>query len=230
MPKGNSRKLRTSANATALSLGIVVVAMGGLAFASEPLYRIFCSVTGYGGTTQVAEAPVKTEGEPTSDQVITVQMDASVNSELSWKFKPLQRDVKLKPGEEVLAFYEATNNSDKPIVGTATFNVTPYKAGIYFNKIQCFCFTEQVLRPGETAQLPVTFFVDPEMLKDESTSDVRTITLSYTFFKSKDQAALKNLDTAAAGSHLESADKKNGFISRRSKLEMAGKITPLRIE
>lgn len=229
MSLGKSKKSRTNVNATAVSLGIVVMAMGGLAFASEPLYRIFCSVTGYGGTTQVAETVIKSD-DPSSEQMITVQLDGTVHSGLSWKFRPLQNEMKLKVGEEVLAFYEATNNTDKPIVGTATFNVTPHKAGVYFNKIQCFCFTEQVLRPGETAQLPVTFFVDPEMMKDKNTNDVRTITLSYTFFKSKDQSALKNADTASAGSHFEPTDKKNGNLGRRSKLEMAGKITPLRIE
>jgi cytochrome c oxidase assembly protein subunit 11 len=198
--------------ATAAALGVVVASMTGLAFASEPLYRIFCNATGYGGTTQVALAPSLSKAAAAGMQSVTVRFDATVNSQLGWRFRPLQSQVKVKLGEEKLAFFEATNMSKEPIVGTATFNVSPPKSGAYFNKIQCFCFTEQVLRPGETAQMPVTFFVDPEMFKDENTLDVKTITLSYTFFKATDQSALKKLNTAQM--HLPApglqADTSNG--------------------
>lgn len=189
-------RLAKGTRVTAAALGVVVATMGGLTFASEPLYRIFCSVTGYGGTTQIAKAAKGAQGVGASGEFMTVRFDATVNSRLGWRFRPLQREIKVRLGEENLAFFEATNVSGQPIVGTATFNVAPHKSGVYFNKIQCFCFTEQVLRPGETAQLPVTFFVDPEIFTDKTTSDVNTITLSYTFFKAKDQSALSRLKTA----------------------------------
>lgn len=186
----------TGTRATAAALGVLAVSMAGLAFASEPLYRVFCSVTGYGGTTQVAAAPKPADGMALTNETVIVRFDATVNSQLGWRFRPVQTQIKVRLGEEKLAFFEATNTSDEPIVGTATFNVAPHKSGAYFNKIQCFCFTEQVLKPGETAQMPVTFFVDPEMFKDENTADIKTITLSYTFFKAKDQSALAKLTTA----------------------------------
>ncbi len=171
-------------------LTVVAAGMLGLAFASEPLYRTFCQVTGYGGTTQKAE---KVPEEVVSANLITVKFDANVNRELPWRFHPLQREVTVHPGEETLAFYEATNMSDKPIVGSAVFNVSPFKAGSYFSKIACFCFTEQVLKPGETVQMPVSFFVDPEMTADPNTADVTTITLSYTFYPAEDQKAAQDL-------------------------------------
>lgn len=170
--------------ATALSLVLLVAGMTGLAFAAEPLYRTFCQITGFGGTTRTAEAAPG----GIADKVITVQFDANVNSQLPWRFRPVQSSVKLKPGQEALVFYEATNLSDEPIVGTAVFNVAPFKAGSYFNKIQCFCFTEQVLKPGESVVMPVTFFVDPDMAADANTADVSTITLSYTFYAADDQS------------------------------------------
>ena len=176
---------------TALGLFAVAVGMVGLAFASEPLYRIFCQVTGYGGTTQVADTLQPNEG--VLGRSVTVRFDANVNSKLPWQFKPVQREIEVRVGEQALAFFEATNGSNKPIVGTASFNVTPYKAAIHFNKIDCFCFTEQVLRPGQTVQMPVTFFVDPGLAKDKNASDVRTITLSYTFFQDEDQSSAKEL-------------------------------------
>ncbi len=181
--------------ATAAGLCLVVAGMGGLAFASEPLYRAFCQVTGYGGTTQVAG--VTLPSERISNQMVTVQFDANVNHNLPWRFKPVQREIKVRVGERVLAFYEATNVSDTPIVGTATYNVSPYKTATFFNKIDCFCFTEQILRPGQTVQMPVTFYVDPELIKDKFAGDTKVITLSYTFYASDDQSAIQEL--AAAG-------------------------------
>ncbi|NQV56910.1 MAG: cytochrome c oxidase assembly protein [Rhodospirillales bacterium] len=175
---------------TVLSLVAVVAGMGGLAFASQSLYQAFCAVTGFGGTTRVAQnmdkvAPV--------DQFVTVRFDANTNRGLPWKFRPVQREIKVRYGEQALAFFEATNFSDKAIVGTASFNVTPFKTATYFNKIQCFCFTEQVLRAGETQQMPVTFFVDPEILKDAYASKEKTITLSYTFFADENQSAAREV-------------------------------------
>jgi cytochrome c oxidase assembly protein subunit 11 len=174
---------RTARNRTVvlLSLG-VVAAMFGLVAASVPLYQLFCQVTGFGGTTQRAEAP----SAVVSDRTITVRFNADVNSRLPWRFHPEQRDLTLAIGESGLAFYQASNLSPRAITGTATFNVTPYKAGPYFNKIECFCFTEQTLQPGETVDMPVTFFIDPAILDDPNLADVHTITLSYTFFEAVD--------------------------------------------
>lgn len=169
----NRRKLGTASALVAL-----IFAMVGLTAASVPLYRLFCQVTGYGGTTQVA----KDAAPKTVDRPINVRFDASIGDELPWNFQPVQRQIEVPIGQETLAFYRAINNSDRPIVGSSTFNVTPHKAGAYFSKIDCFCFVEQVLQPGETVDMPVSFFVDPAILDDENTRDLKTITLSYTFF------------------------------------------------
>ena len=130
--------------------------------------------------------------------MITVRFDANVNKSLPWRFKPVQNKIKVRLGEQALAFYEATNVSDQPIVGTAVFNVAPFKVGEYFNKIECFCFTEQLLKPGQTLQMPVTFFVDPSIVEDRNSLDVRTITLSYTFFASEDQSEVQKIQTSQA--------------------------------
>lgn len=203
----DTRDLKSRNSKTAVILFSVVAGMIGLAFASDPLYRIFCKVTGYGGTTQVAGVPPETK---VIDQRVTVRFDANVNKTLPWRFKPVQNTIKVRLGEQAIAFYEATNLSDQPIVGTATFNVAPYKAGEYFNKIDCFCFTEQVLKPGQTVQMPVTFFVDPAIIKDRNTIDVKTITLSYTFFASGDQEKAKKLLTSRL-----SKEKLGGTLSSR---------------
>jgi cytochrome c oxidase assembly protein subunit 11 len=171
---------------TALSLLMVVVGMGCMAYASVPLYRLFCQATGFGGTTQRAEtAPAQI-----ADRIITVQFDATVG-DVPWEFEPVQREVAARVGETELIAYRAHNASRQGITGTATFNVTPSKAGQYFDKIQCFCFTEQTLQPGETAELPVSFFIDPAILQDHDLDDVDTITLSYTFFRAKNQPAAR---------------------------------------
>jgi len=172
--------------ATATVLFAVVGGMVALSFASVPLYRLFCQVTGYGGTPNteaVAPAP-----EAISTHVITVNFDANVNSALPWRFKPAQRSVDLRLGEEALAFYTAKNTSDAPVTGTASFNVTPYKAATYFSKIECFCFTEQTLKPGEEVSMPVSFYVDPAIRDDPNAREVTTITLSYTFYRADDEA------------------------------------------
>ncbi|WP_170384963.1 cytochrome c oxidase assembly protein [Ruegeria atlantica] len=157
----------------------VVVLMGSLAWAAVPFYDWFCRVTGFGGTTGVAEvAP-----EDILDQKVTVRFDASKAKDMAWEFKPVEREMEVRIGETGLAFYEAYNPTDRPIAGQASYNVAPYSAGGYFQKIACFCFEEQVLQPGERVQMPVTFFVDPEMVDDLEAKYVHTITLSYTFYE-----------------------------------------------
>ncbi len=174
---------------TAGVLAGVVVGMVGMAYASVPLYEIFCRVTGYGGTTQVATAGA----DRVLDRTMTVRFDSNVNPELQWSFKPAQRSMTLKVGETRLAFYQATNTGSETLVGTATFNVTPDKAGLYFDKIECFCFTEQVLRPGETVDMPVSFYLDPALADDRKMDGVTTITLSYTFFRAQDQSKARQI-------------------------------------
>lgn len=160
-------------------LSVVVAGMVGLSFAAVPLYQIFCNVTGYGGTTQrVAAADVPTQA---SKRTITVSFDTNVSRGIPWQFNPPKKVV-IHPGEEKLVFFTAENTSDRTITGTASFNVTPFKAGPYFSKVQCFCFTEQVLEPGQKQDMAVQFFVDPEILTDPNTRDVTNIVLSYTFY------------------------------------------------
>ena len=185
---GNRRKNR----AVAATLFTVAVAMVGLTFASVPLYRLFCQVTGFGGTPRVGAA---TEAGPVSEDTITVYFDANVNGSMPWRFRPDQRRMRVRAGETVLAFYKASNESGGPLTGTATFNVTPYKAAPYFSKVDCFCFTEQRLEAGQVAELPVSFFVDPAIFSDPDTREVRSITLSYTFFRAP---GTEEIDQASA--------------------------------
>lgn len=159
--------------------GFVFCAMVGLSFASVPLYQIFCQVTGYGGTTQRAE-----EGSDVIlDREIIVSFDANVAPGLDWDFKPKQRKVRVKLGQMVEIMYQATSTASQRSTGTAIFNVAPFEVGGYFNKIDCFCFTEQPLSAGESVDMPVVFFIDPELDKDENLKNVKEITLSYTFFE-----------------------------------------------
>ena len=165
---------------TAAIGALIAIAMVGLAFASVPLYRLFCQVTGFAGTTQRADAadlPTAPVGK-----IISVRFDANTNSALPWSFEPEEHVQRVAIGARDMAFYNAKNLSDKPVTGTATFNVTPAQAGQYFSKIQCFCFTEQTLKPGEEMRMPVVFFVDPRILDDPNASDISEITLSYTFY------------------------------------------------
>ncbi|MEX0316674.1 MAG: cytochrome c oxidase assembly protein [Ruegeria sp.] len=164
---------------TVIQLVGVVVLMGGLAWASVPFYDWFCRVTGFGGATGVAE-----QGSDTIlDKTIKVRFDASKERGMPWEFKPVEREMEMRIGETGLAFYEAYNPTDRPVAGQASYNVTPYSAGGFFEKIACFCFDEQVLQPGERVQMPVTFFVDPEIVEDREAKYVHTITLSYTFYE-----------------------------------------------
>ncbi|MDJ0920649.1 MAG: cytochrome c oxidase assembly protein [Henriciella sp.] len=162
----------------AISLTAITLGMLGLAFASKPLYDTFCRVTGFGGTTRVAEkAP-----ERVDDRRVDVRFDANV-ADVPLKFRPLQSSFPIQLGEHGLAFYEVTNSSNSDLEVIASYNVTPHKAGRFFNKLECFCFEERLIKAGETKKLPVVFFVDPEMTDVRNMGDVRTITLSYTFFQ-----------------------------------------------
>lgn len=176
-------KPRRKNTTTAVLLFSVAGGMVGLAFAAVPLYQLFCQVTGFGGTPKIeAAAPSPSQGAAPAAE-ITVRFDANVNPALPWRFAPEQRKIVVRAGEPAEINYLARNLSDRPTTGTATFNVTPYKAGEYFSKIQCFCFTEQRLGAGEEAVMGVRFFVDPEIFTDPNTRDVKVITLSYTFFR-----------------------------------------------
>jgi cytochrome c oxidase assembly protein subunit 11 len=161
---------------TALFLVLLVFGMTGLAFASVPLYRIFCQVTGFGGATvRAAEAPGAAGGR------IGMRFDANIDPALPWRFEPAERE-RVRLGERTIVHYTATNLTARPTTGRAIFNVTPVRAGAYFNKIECFCFTEQTLQPGESVKMPVVFFVDPKVREEEATRTIDEITLSYTFY------------------------------------------------
>jgi cytochrome c oxidase assembly protein subunit 11 len=162
---------------TALLAVVGVCSMTGLGFASVPLYRMFCEATGLNGTTQRGlAAPGASGGQ------VTVAFDSNTSPKLNWVFKPESPEERVALGAREMAFFTATNRSDKPVTGTAAFNVTPAHAGKYFAKIECFCFTEQTLKPGETVRMPVIFYVDPAIAKDPDAKDIATITLSYTFY------------------------------------------------
>ena len=178
----------------AWTLAAAVGGMLALAYAASPLYDMFCRATGFGGTPQIAQ-----EGErPVLSRTVNVRFDSNVDANLPWRFTPLEREVKVKLGEERLVHYRVTNLSQRPIVGTSTYNVTPETAGAWFNKLQCFCFTEQLLLPGQSMDMPVVFFVDPEMDKDRRYDNVRTVTLSYTFFEAKTERAKTLLGSVPA--------------------------------
>ena len=163
---------------------VLIMGMGVLSYASVPLYKLFCQVTGYGGTTQQVTSP----SSQILDRKIKIRFDANTKPTLDWNFQPVQTSIDISVGQNALAFYQAENTGKDPVVGTATFNVTPEKAGVYFNKIDCFCFVEQLLAPQEAVEMPVSFFIDPDIVNDPNLDDVTTITLSYTFFPSEDQS------------------------------------------
>ncbi len=164
---------------TVLRLSAVVVTMGALAWASVPFYDWFCRVTGFGGVTGVASSGSDT----ILDQTIKIRFDGSLDRDMPWKFKPMVREMELRIGETGLAFYEAYNPTDRPVAGSAAYNVTPYEAGGFFTKIDCFCFEEQILQPGQRVEMPVTFYVDPEIVTDRDAKYTHTITLGYTFYE-----------------------------------------------
>lgn len=179
---------------TLMYLVAVVIAMVGCSYAAVPLYRKFCQATGYGGTVRrretVEEKIARHEQDKmTTTRQIVVQFNADIADGMPWKFTPTQREVRVKPGQSTLAFFTAENLSSKPITGVSTYNVTPMKAGAYFNKIQCFCFEEQRLLPGEKIDMPVFFYIDPEFATDPKMDNVNNLILSYTFFKVEDEEA-----------------------------------------
>nr|WP_319247298.1 cytochrome c oxidase assembly protein [uncultured Celeribacter sp.] len=185
------------AQKTVLQLVGVVVVMGALAWASVPFYSWFCRVTGFGGTTDVATSG----SDVILDETIKIRFDANTDPDMPWDFKPVENTMELRIGETGLAFYEAHNPTDRVVAGTASYNVAPFEAGGFFTKIECFCFTEQVLQPGETVLMPVTFYVDPEITTDRDAKYVHRITLSYTFHETElpeDYAALENGTSAQA--------------------------------
>ena len=177
---GSTRSRRLSAIATVGVAGLML----GLSFAAVPLYRMFCAVTGYGGTTQRAHVAPAKPGE----RVMTVRFDSNVGGNLPWAFEPETKEITLRTGETKTVFYRVTNLTDHAISATAAYNVTPDQAGGYFDKLSCFCFSEQTLGPKESAEWPVVFFLDPALEKDEAMKGVEQITLSYTFFESKKPA------------------------------------------
>ncbi len=180
--QSNPRDVDTTKQRTnRLIAGVCLAFFGGMigmAYAAVPLYAMFCQITGYGGTTQRVEQ----YSDRILDREITVRFDANVSGGLPWDFQPVTRDVTMKIGETTLAHYKATNLFSTPAMGRATFNVTPQLAGAYFNKVECFCFTDTTLKPGETLDMPVVFYVDPDIVNVPELKDIRTITLSYTFF------------------------------------------------
>jgi cytochrome c oxidase assembly protein subunit 11 len=195
-------KARSSNRKVALTAASAALTMLGLGFASVPLYRIFCEATGYDGTTRrVDEAQAATIQD--SGHTLSIRFDANVERGMPWQFKPLQRTDTVSIGARDMALFWAKNNSDKPVTGTASFNVEPEQAARYFNKIQCFCFTEQVLKPGEEVRMPVLYYIDPAILDDPDNKDVQQITLSYTFHvtstKATSEGDAKALDRTQAG-------------------------------
>lgn len=174
-----SQDPRTDTHRTGIFLAALAVTMLGLAYASVPLYRLFCQKTGYGGTTQVALT--KAPGA-VGTKKITVRFNADQGKDLPWEFYPLQKEVQVIPGEQGFALYRSKNKASKPVSGMATYNVTPDKTGLYFSKIECFCFVRQTLQPGQEVDMPVLFYISPDILTDPATKDITTITLSYSFF------------------------------------------------
>ena len=164
---------------TIFYLVFLVLFMASASFLSVPFYNWFCKVTGYGGATNVAQK----ESDIISDKIISVRFDASLEKGLEWEVKPVQRNMTLNLGETGLAFYEAYNPTDKPIAAQASFNVVPFSVGNFFNKIECFCFTEQILKPGEKIKMPVSFYVDPDLINNLESKNVTSVTLSYTFYE-----------------------------------------------
>ena len=180
---GDKRRLRRDL-LVAASCGVFVAAMVGAAYASVPLYTWFCKTTGFGGTTQVAErAPDHVLG-----RTLSIRFDSNVTPGLPWKFAPEQSEIKVRIGEVATVNYKVVNQTAREITAMASYNVSPPQVGAYFNKINCFCFTQQTLKPGETREMTVVFYVDPEIAKDRDQNDLNTITLSYTFYRSRDQA------------------------------------------
>jgi cytochrome c oxidase assembly protein subunit 11 len=196
MRAGMSAQMRQN-KTLAIGLLAVVAGMTGLSFAAVPLYRLFCAVTGYGGTPKVG----LTAAPGAVAQTVTVRFNADTNPGLPWRFRPVQTEIRLPLGDEQVAFYTARNLEDTPVTGVAVYNVTPEKAGKYFHKTACFCFNQQTLAPGQEMQFPLSFWVDPALAADRDTADLHTITLSYTFFRSLGDAA-RSGEIEKSGAHV----------------------------
>lgn len=199
MAKARSKNAKTAIVLFSLAGGMV-----GLAFASAPLYKLFCQITGYGGTPKIV-SEIKVQP---SERTITVRFDANVNSALPWRFKPQQRQITVNGGVPTQISYLAKNLSGETMTGTSSFNVTPYKAAKYFSKIDCFCFTKQILAPGEEASLGVQFYVDPEIFTDLNTRELNTITLSYTFYRARGDAGVVKAKQVEAPARLTGQDRR----------------------
>ncbi|MEP9370917.1 cytochrome c oxidase assembly protein [Mesorhizobium sp. KR1-2] len=201
----NDQKTAKSNKVVAAVCLAFIGGMVGMSYAAVPLYSMFCKVTGYGGTTQRVEQ----YSDRVLDQKVTIRFDANTSGGLAWKFRPVARDMTIKIGETAQAHYTATNMSDKPTSGRATFNVTPDLAGAYFNKVECFCFTDTTLKPGETLDMPVVFYVDPDIVNVPELKDVKTITLSYTFFPIEGQ---KPVASTPKAENLKTNDNTEGNL------------------
>ncbi|MTH65365.1 cytochrome c oxidase assembly protein [Paracoccus shanxieyensis] len=188
---------RSNTRTVGYLVGVVVV-MGALSWAAVPFYNWFCKVTGYGGTTNVATQA----SDHVLEEKVRIRFDANVDPDMGWTFRPMQREMELRIGENALAFYEAINTSDEPITGTASYNVAPDLAGYYFSKMQCFCFTEQTLQPGERIEMPVSFFVDADIVNDNDAGRIRDITLSYTFHRTEPSAPQQAALSAATDKNV----------------------------
>jgi cytochrome c oxidase assembly protein subunit 11 len=189
--------MRISNRTIGIALTSIMLGMVGLSFASIPLYRVFCSVTGYGGTPQIGPE----QGPGATKQFITVRFNANTYPNLPWEFHPDQEKLRVALGDDHLAYYTARNEADTPVTGIALYNVTPDSVGKYFHKTACFCFNQQTLAPGQKMQFPLSFWVDPAIAKDPETSDIHTVTLSYTFFRTLEDAR-KSGALAEAGPHV----------------------------
>jgi len=206
-PRRDPRRLARRNGLVAGGAALAVFGMLGLSFAAVPLYDAFCRITGFGGTTQVAAG---TTGE-VLDRTVRVRFTADADRALPWSFSAAEREVEVRVGEPSLVRYTATNTSDRPVAGQAVYNVNPSKTGVYFNKIQCFCFEEQVLMPGESVEFPVYFFLDPAMDGDRGLDDVETVTLSYTFYPTESDS----LD-AAIEAYYRSAEETTAATAARA--------------
>lgn len=195
MPATDPNLARRNRRVGLIAAGMVG-GMLGLSFAAVPLYSVFCSVTGYGGTPQIGGVAPGASGK-----VVTVRFNANTHPGLPWRFQPGQNSMQVKVGEEALAFYTAASTGSTPTTGIATYNVTPEIVGPYFHKVQCFCFDQQTLQPGQNVEMPISFWVDPKIADDAGASEVRTITLSYTFFRTLEDAERAGA-LAKAGPHV----------------------------
>lgn len=220
---GQTRGQRVLREATArknttflLYVTATAVLVLGLSYAAVPLYRAFCQASGFSGTTMIPDSDRIAEMVPAEDRLLRIKFNADTGATMRWDFRPLQKEVYLVPGETSLAFYTATNPTDKPVIGISTYNVVPYDCGAYFNKIQCFCFEEQRLNPHEQVDMPVFFYIDPEFCDDPAMRKVEEITLSYTFFEAKDTAGLE--ESVAAGYPMPSDE----LVALRHKYDKAG--------